>query len=87
MNRRHLALIAGLATPVVGAALTIDMLVALLTAHVGQGFFARDGGIELPLLLGGAGLGVGLAGAGRFSLDASLDLPQRFLRRVRAVSP
>jgi putative oxidoreductase len=78
-------LIAGLATPLVGAALAIDMLVALLTAHLGHGFFARDGGIELVLLLGGASLGIGLAGAGRFSLDASLDLPQRFLRRVSAV--
>ena len=79
-------LIAGLATPLVGAALAIDMLVALLTAHLGHGFFANDGGIELVLLLGGASLGIGLAGAGRFSLDASLDLPQRFLQRVSAVS-
>ena len=78
-------LIAGLATPLVGAALAIDMLVALLTAHLGHGFFARDGGIELVLLLGGASLGIGLAGAGRFSLDASLDLPQRFLQRVRGM--
>jgi putative oxidoreductase len=80
-------LIAGLGTPLVGAALAIDMLVALLTAHIGQGFFVRDGGIELALLLGGASLGIGITGAGRFSLDASLDLPQRFIRRLRAVSP
>jgi putative oxidoreductase len=78
-------LIAGLVTPLVGAALAIDMLVALLTAHLGQGFFARDGGIELELLLCGASLGIGLAGAGRFSLDGALDLPHRFLQRVRAV--
>jgi putative oxidoreductase len=78
-------LIAGLATPLVGAALAIDMLVALLTAHIGEGFFASDGGIELPLLLVGGSLCIGLAGAGRFSLDASLDLPQRFLQRVRGL--
>jgi putative oxidoreductase len=78
-------LIAGLATPLAGAALAIDMLVALLTAHLGHGFFAENGGIELPLLLGGASLAIGLAGAGRFSLDASLDLPQRFEQRVRSV--
>jgi putative oxidoreductase len=65
-------LIAGVATPAVGAALAIDMLAALLTARLGLGFFARDGGFELELLLGGACLGIGLAGAGRFSLDASL---------------
>jgi putative oxidoreductase len=78
-------LIAGLATPLVGAALAIDMFVALLTAHIGHGFFVSDGGIELALLLGGASLGIALAGAGRFSLDASLDLPQRFSQRVRGV--
>jgi putative oxidoreductase len=78
-------LIAGLATPLVSAALAIDMLVALLTAHIGEGFFAAEGGVELPLLLGGATVAIGLAGAGRFSLDASLDLPQRFLQRVRGL--
>jgi putative oxidoreductase len=79
-------LIVGLATPLVGAALASDMLVALLTAHLGHGFFASDGGFELELLLGTASLGIGLAGAGRFSLDASLDLPQRLLRRLSAVA-
>ena len=78
-----LLLIAGLATPLVAAALAIDMLVALLTAHLGHGFFAEDGGIELALLLGGASVGIGLAGAGRFSLDATLDVPQRLVQRVR----
>jgi putative oxidoreductase len=76
-------LIAGLATPLAGAALAIDMLIALLTAHLGHGFFARDGGIELELLLGGASLGIALAGAGRFSLDALLELPHRFSARIR----
>jgi putative oxidoreductase len=79
-------LIAGLATPLVGAALATDMLVALLTTHLGQGFFVRDGGMELTLLLGGASLGIGLVGAGRFSLDDLLDLPERFLRRLGAAS-
>jgi putative oxidoreductase len=79
-------LIAGLATPLVGVALAIDMLVALLTARLGHGFFARDGGIELEMLLGGASVGIALAGAGRFSLDASLGLPQRLLRRARRVT-
>lgn len=78
-------LIAGLVTPLVGAALAIDMLVALLTARLGHGFFARDGGIELEMLLGGASLGIALAGAGRYSLDALLGL--RFLPRGREPSP
>jgi putative oxidoreductase len=73
-----LLLIIGFATPLVGIALAVDMLVALVTAHIDEGFFAADGGIELVLLLGGASLAVVLTGAGRFSADAALDLPRPF---------
>jgi putative oxidoreductase len=52
-----------------------------LTAHIGHGFFVSDGGFELEFLLGGASLGIAVAGAGRFSLDAALALPQRVWRR------
>ena len=73
-----LMLIVGLATALVGVALTVDMLVALLTAHIDAGFFAADGGIELVLLPGGASLTLALTGAGRWSADAALDLPERW---------
>jgi hypothetical protein len=46
-----LLLIAGLGTRLVAAALTIDMLVAMVTAHDELKFFAADGGVELELLL------------------------------------
>jgi putative oxidoreductase len=78
-----LMLIVGLATPLVGAALAADMVVALLTAHLGHGFFASDGGFELELLLGGASLTFVLAGAGRFSADALLRLPTVAYQRFR----
>jgi putative oxidoreductase len=42
-------------------------------------------GLGAPLLLGGASVAIALAGAGRFSLDASFELPQRFLQRVSGV--
>jgi putative oxidoreductase len=77
--------IAGLATSLAGAALAIDMLVAVLTAHVGHGFLAADGGPELPLLLGGAALGLALTGAGRFSLDAAFAVPKRLGTSAAAV--
>jgi uncharacterized membrane protein YphA (DoxX/SURF4 family) len=51
-------------------ALTIDMLVALFTTHVGHGFFVEDGGFELVLLLAGASLALALGGPGRYSVDA-----------------
>ena len=64
-------LIAGLAAPLVGLALAGDMLVALVTAHIDQGFFVDEGGFELVLVLGGASLAIALTGAGRFSVDAA----------------
>jgi putative oxidoreductase len=67
-------LIAGLATPLAGAALTVDMLVALVTTHIDRGFFADEGGFELVLLLAGASLAIALAGPGRFSVDARTGL-------------
>lgn len=83
-------LIAGLATPLVGAALTVDMLVALFTTHIDQGFLATDGGMELVLVLAGASLAIALAGPGRFSLDATtvgrryvgVDAVLRLTRRI-----
>jgi putative oxidoreductase len=75
-------LIVGLATPLIGLALAGDMLVALLTAHVDQGFFVDEGGFELVLLLGGASLAIALTGAGRFSVDAALGVTRRLWQRV-----
>ena len=77
-----LLIIAGLATALAGVALAGDMLVALLTQHIGHGFFVEAGGFELVLLLGGASLGIALSGAGRYSLDAALGVPRRLLQRV-----
>jgi putative oxidoreductase len=72
-----LLLIVGLLTPLAGAALAIDMLVAFLTVHAGEGFFVADGGYELVMLLGFASIGIAATGAGRLSLDAALKLGDR----------
>ena len=80
-----LLLVAGLATPLAGVALAVDMTVALVTAHMDEGFFAADGGIELVLLLGGASLALALTGPGRVSADAALDLP-RYLSNLKVTT-
>jgi putative oxidoreductase len=74
-----LLLIGGFATRLAAAALTVNMVVALATAHDDLRFFATEGGIELEALLAGACLALALAGAGRFSLDGALDLPRSVL--------
>jgi putative oxidoreductase len=72
-----IALIAGVLAPLFALGLTINMIVAALTVHIDKGFFAADGGYELVLLLGVASFAIFVAGAGRFSVDATLRLGQR----------
>ncbi|MFE2105272.1 DoxX family protein [Kitasatospora sp. NPDC059463] len=61
-------LVAGLATPAAGAVVAGTMAGAV-AVHAPSGFFAMSGGYEYPAFLGAAGLAVGLAGPGRYSLD------------------
>ncbi|CAM3218217.1 DoxX family protein [Tsukamurella hominis] len=44
-------LIVGFAVPIVAIVLIVDMLGAIFTVHIDNGFFATGGGIELPLVL------------------------------------
>jgi len=68
----------GFFTPFGAAAVLAAMLVAMVSVHVKNGFFAMGNGIELPFLYAVAAVGVAFSGAGIFSLDASLGLT--FLR-------
>ncbi|MFC9430255.1 DoxX family protein [Streptomyces sp. NPDC056987] len=58
----------GLATPAAGAAAAGGMAGAV-AVHAPNGFFAQSGGCEYPGFLGWAAASIGLAGAGRYSLD------------------
>jgi putative oxidoreductase len=68
-----LALIAGVATRVVGVVLATDMLVAMLLVHRPNGFYAGDGGIELVLVLGAAALVLAITGPGALAVDTVLS--------------
>ncbi|MER7584538.1 DoxX family protein [Kitasatospora sp. NPDC097691] len=61
-------LVVGLATPAAGAVVAGTMAAAV-AVHAPAGFFAMGGGYEYPAFLGTTGLAIGLAGAGRYSLD------------------
>ncbi|GGM45769.1 membrane protein [Micromonospora sonchi] len=67
------ALILGVAVPVVGALLTLQMIGAFAFVHAGNGLFVDQGGYELVLTLGAASLLLVAVGAGRFSLDHLLS--------------
>ncbi|MER5864359.1 DoxX family protein [Kitasatospora sp. NPDC002040] len=61
-------LVAGLATPVAGS-IVAGTMAGAIAVHAPAGFFAVSGGYEYPAVLGTCGLALGVAGAGRYSLD------------------
>ncbi|MGY1840198.1 MULTISPECIES: DoxX family protein [unclassified Modestobacter] len=63
------ALILGLAVPVAGLLLLVDMIGAFLFVHAGSSLFVDQGGYELVLVLGATVLLLAVLGAGRFSVD------------------
>lgn len=72
-----IALILGLFTHWAAKLLAIDMLVALFTVHIGNGFFVSEGGVELVLILLGALIAIMASGPGLCAID----------NRKRASSP
>ena len=61
-----LLLITGLATRGPAVLIAVDMLVAIITVHMKNGFFA-PAGIELPFTLLGAAICLAISGGGSFS--------------------
>jgi putative oxidoreductase len=75
-----LALAVGLLSRVAGAAIFVDMAMAIITVTWANGINATGpaSGYELNLALGALGVVVAVFGAGRFSVDALLE--RRFVR-------
>nr|WP_254904153.1 DoxX family protein [Streptomonospora nanhaiensis] len=73
------ALVLGLATPVAGVLLALNMLGAFVFVHAGNGLFVTENGFELVFALGAAALVLAAVGAGRVSLDHLIAprLPRR----------
>lgn len=64
----------GLGGPIGPALVIMVMLVAILTVHLGHGFFTSKNGSELPLTYISGGLLLAFAGPGVYSLDALLGI-------------
>jgi len=65
-------LMLGLFTPLGASAILAAMLVAIVSVHLKNGFFAMVNGVELPVLYAAVALGVAFTGAGAYSLDTLL---------------
>lgn len=68
-----LALIAGLLVRPAAAALAFAMVVAIFSAHIGNGLFMSNDGYEFALALLAAAVSLAITGAGRGSVDAALS--------------
>lgn len=81
-----IALILGVATPVAGLLLLVDMAGAYIYVHAGNGMFVETGGAELVLALGAACIVFIGLGAGRFSVDHAVapQLGSRLVGRGQA---
>ncbi|MGG5287061.1 DoxX family protein [Pseudomonas viridiflava] len=64
-----LGLLVGLLARPGAALVTVLLLVAIFTVHIGNGFFMANNGFEYALALLGGALAVLIEGAGKLSLD------------------
>jgi len=64
----------GLLTPFGSAAVLSAMLVAIVSVHVKNGFFAMANGFELPFLYAASAVGLAFSGPGGYSFDSWLGL-------------
>jgi putative oxidoreductase len=69
-----MALALGLVTPLASAVVLAVMLVATVSVHLKNGFFASKGGYEYSFVLGFAALSLAFTGPGLLSLDHVLNL-------------
>src|SRR5258705_8569220 len=67
-----IAILLGLLTRLAALGVSATMVVAILTVHIKNGFFAPTG-LEFPLSLLGSAIALIIAGAGAFSLDALIE--------------
>jgi putative oxidoreductase len=69
-----LLLALGLGGPIGPALMIMVMTVAIIVVHLPKGFFAQDGGYELPLIYAAVALTFAFVGFGAYSLDRALNL-------------
>lgn len=66
------AIVLGIFVRPIALLAAVELVVASLTAHAGAGFYADNGGWELPILLAVSLLALALLGSGRIGVLAPL---------------
>jgi putative oxidoreductase len=67
-----ICIVIGLFTRFFGAALAIEMLIALVAVHLPKGYAAGGGGYEYVLLIGAVCFVIALRGGGPYSVDRAI---------------
>lgn len=62
------------------------MIVAIIAVHLPKGFFAQDGGYELPLIYAVLAVALALIGNGSYSLDAAFGLSALYTPAVNWIA-
>ncbi len=75
-----LALVLGVLTRPAAAVGAVTMLVAIFSAHIGNGLFLSNNGYEYALALFAATLALTLQGAGRYAIDNAIA--QKFVGKA-----
>ena len=70
-----LLLVLGLFAPLAAAMVIGTMIVASVSVHAAQGFWATNGGYELPFTNALVATGLAFTGAGPWSLDNAFNIP------------
>jgi|SRR5688500_14620668 len=81
-----LLIAAGFLGPIGPALMLSVMIVAALTVHVKNGFFAQGNGVEVTVLFGVAALALAFTGFGQFSLDALTGIDGVFSPREAIIA-
>jgi putative oxidoreductase len=76
----------GLLGPIGPALMVSVMVVAVMTVHWKNGFFAQSNGFELGLLYATGAVVLALSGPGLYSLDAVLGLERLWSREIAGVA-
>ena len=81
-----LLIAAGFLGPIGPALMLSVMIVAAVSVHLKNGFFAQSGGIEVPVLFAVAAIALAFTGFGQFSIDALTGLGALFTPAIAGVA-
>ena len=76
----------GFLGPIGPALLLSVMIVAAISVHLKNGFFAQSGGIEVAVLFAVAAVALAFTGFGRFSIDALTGLDALFTPAIAGIA-